>query len=337
MVDKVRPLKFENPTDGTQFNRKQTETDPNEDYLASKGIAFENNNNLLLDVDANGYVRVKDNNFTTPITIKEIYDLLIAHASRHLPNGADPLATGVATTLNADTVNAEGDANSFARANHTHDITTGTAVTIGANSSNQEGNSPSLARSNHTHDINTGVVSQQLPDQTNAEGASDNLARADHIHNIPTSVPVDTGTSNSQGTANSFSRSDHVHKTTVSTALAKSAVEVSTNSNTNIDLNGLELTPIAGTYILVCSVILSSNDRNSDNFIGIYVDDVLISDTEEAMENNQQNSTNNTYMTFIAMAKDVVLNGSNVVNVQVRTTSGTTTYYLRNLLAIKVG
>lgn len=41
------------------------------------------------------------------------------HASRHLPGGADPLTTDTAVEL-TDTTNAEGNANSFARANHTH-------------------------------------------------------------------------------------------------------------------------------------------------------------------------------------------------------------------------
>jgi hypothetical protein len=43
-----------------------------------------------------------------------------AHATRHLPNGADPLATGVAVSLSTSSANAVGIANSFARADHTH-------------------------------------------------------------------------------------------------------------------------------------------------------------------------------------------------------------------------
>jgi hypothetical protein len=46
-----------------------------------------------------------------------------SHASRHLPNGADPLATGAPTTaLSKNTSNAEGVANSFARSDHTHSV-----------------------------------------------------------------------------------------------------------------------------------------------------------------------------------------------------------------------
>lgn len=46
-----------------------------------------------------------------------------AHASRHLPNGADALATASASSISVGGANAEGIANSFARSDHTHAIT----------------------------------------------------------------------------------------------------------------------------------------------------------------------------------------------------------------------
>jgi len=42
MVDKVKPLKLEDDTSGTQINPFPKETNPSEDYLAAKGLAFEN-------------------------------------------------------------------------------------------------------------------------------------------------------------------------------------------------------------------------------------------------------------------------------------------------------
>lgn len=49
-VDKVKPLKIENPASGgTQTDSFPTETNPAQDYLAAKGIAFENLNTFLLD------------------------------------------------------------------------------------------------------------------------------------------------------------------------------------------------------------------------------------------------------------------------------------------------
>lgn len=166
------------------------------------------------------------------------------HASRHLPNGADALATAAASTLNGDTTNQVGSANSLARSDHSHNIETGSpsvnlsattanaegsaaelaradhshAINTGApssalsaNSSNAEGTSPNLARADHSHDLSTGVVSTQTPAQANAEGASANLARADHTHNMPVGTPSNVGAANSEGSASAFARQDHVH------------------------------------------------------------------------------------------------------------------------------
>lgn len=49
-----------------------------------------------------------------------------SHASRHLPNGADPLTT--ATAISVDGSNAEGIANSFARSDHQHTIASNTVT-----------------------------------------------------------------------------------------------------------------------------------------------------------------------------------------------------------------
>lgn len=48
-VDKVKPLKIEESTDGTENNLFPTETDPSEDYLAAKGVALENLDTFRLE------------------------------------------------------------------------------------------------------------------------------------------------------------------------------------------------------------------------------------------------------------------------------------------------
>jgi hypothetical protein len=58
-----------------------------------------------------------------------------AHASRHLPSGADPLTTASASSLTTSSTNATGSANSLARSDHTHAVSivygeaTGTGTT----------------------------------------------------------------------------------------------------------------------------------------------------------------------------------------------------------------
>lgn len=49
MVDKIKPLKLEDTTSGSSFNFTPTETSPSQDYLATKGIAFENSDSFLID------------------------------------------------------------------------------------------------------------------------------------------------------------------------------------------------------------------------------------------------------------------------------------------------
>ena len=169
-----------------------------------------------------------------------------AHATRHLPSGADPLATaapitavggntanqtgtanslarsdhqhdvatGVVSAQIPDQVNAEGSSNNLARADHVHNIATAApSAIIGANSTNSQGINASFSRSDHGHQLATGVPSTQTPDQTNAAGSSNNLARADHMHNIPTATAIglDANSTSTQGAAATFARSNHTH------------------------------------------------------------------------------------------------------------------------------
>lgn len=65
-----------------------------------------------LDLDGNDIVSVGTVNGVTVET----------HASRHLPNGSDPLTTASAIGLSSSSTNTTGTANSLARSDHTHSI-----------------------------------------------------------------------------------------------------------------------------------------------------------------------------------------------------------------------
>ena len=177
-----------------------------------------------------------------------------SHASRHLPNGDDSLATAIAVGLDGDTTNTIGIQNSFARSDHAHAISTGTAssqipdqanaegtsaslaradhvhnisaaaptANLSGDTANQEGVANSFSRSDHSHNLDTGAPSTQGPDNANAEGSSSNLARADHIHNIPAGTPsaITPDGGNVEGTSTSFARADHVHDLPAAAPLA---------------------------------------------------------------------------------------------------------------------
>lgn len=144
--------------------------------LAANAATNLNTVSTIVKRDASGNFAAND------LTVNQVNGVVVeAHASRHLPSGADPLTTAAPlVSLDANTTNSVGTANS-------------------------------LARSDHSHDIVTGAASTQTPNQTNAEGSSANLARADHVHNIPSGLPVQIGTSNFGGSAASFALSDHIH------------------------------------------------------------------------------------------------------------------------------
>ena len=115
------------------------------------------------------------------------------HASRHLPSGADPLATAIASGLDGDTTNTEGSAESFSRSDHTHSIATGNVSTLNPDQANAEGSSANLARADHIHNVPTDVAVELTPEAGNAEGASTSFARADHVHNIPSGAAATLG------------------------------------------------------------------------------------------------------------------------------------------------
>lgn len=90
MVDKVKPLKIEEATDGTQINFGPKETNPSEDYLSAKGIALENDDNTLIDKAADGQVQFTD----TTNGVKKVSDLLDAEQEVF-----DPTGTALSSTL----------------------------------------------------------------------------------------------------------------------------------------------------------------------------------------------------------------------------------------------
>jgi hypothetical protein len=59
-MDKVKPLKIETAIDGTQTDPFPVEANPNQDYLATKGISFENTIDKYIDCNPSGAIRFRD-------------------------------------------------------------------------------------------------------------------------------------------------------------------------------------------------------------------------------------------------------------------------------------
>lgn len=156
---------------------------------------------------------------------------ITAHASRHLPGGADALTTAAPTTsLSATTTNAAGAANSFSRSDHSHAILTGTPSTLTPDQANAVGTSANLARADHIHQIATAAPVQATADGSNGQGSSTSFSRADHKHDIATAAPValTPNTGNVAGVSTSVARADHQHN--IATAAAVGLDASSTNT-----------------------------------------------------------------------------------------------------------
>lgn len=79
MVDKVRPLKLESSTSGgTDLDPFPTEVNTAQDYVATKGIAFENNDNRLFDLSGSGEIQYKDAIQTAYLKLNDIGALAFA-------------------------------------------------------------------------------------------------------------------------------------------------------------------------------------------------------------------------------------------------------------------
>lgn len=246
--------------------------------------------------------------------INEIAALSLAHASRHLPSGADPLTTAApAANLSSTTTNATGSANS-------------------------------LARSDHSHAIATGTPSTQNADQSNAAGSSANLAKADHVHNIPTAAAsaLTTSSTNTQGSAGTFSKSDHTHQVSIINDEAIETATTTTTSGTDVLMNSMTLTPVAGTYMVWFSSTFQSSSSNANIFFSIYVGGVQKADSERSVQPRVDASgglggNNNLTINLNGSTNGkVTVNGAQAIEIRWRRSAGTASALQRTLNIIKL-
>lgn len=93
MVDKVKPLKIETATDGSQANPFPVETNPDEDYISAKGMSFENSDDFLVE-KVGGMIKVRhpDRTFKPTlsgddITVYEIFSSPVQIDANRLMKG----------------------------------------------------------------------------------------------------------------------------------------------------------------------------------------------------------------------------------------------------------
>lgn len=169
----------------------------------------------------------------------------------------DGVATGATNTALASTAPVDvdksaavvGSGATAAKADHKHDISTAAAVGL-TDSTNAEGNATSLARSNHTHGHGNRAGGSLHADVV-AAGASGFMTGADKTKldgvatgatNTPlsNSNPANVGTTAAPGSGTSASKDDHVHDLTFATWNA-----VAAEANASISVAGQKITNLA--------------------------------------------------------------------------------------------
>jgi len=291
-----------------------------------------------------------------------------AHASRHLPNGADPIATaapltavggnttnGVGTanslarsdhqhaivtdvpvTQNPDQSNAAGTSNSLARADHVHNIPAAAPTTnLSPATSNAEGSGTSFARNDHTHAVATALVGDITaiqPDDSAAAGTANTFARGDHRHAIDAAAPVNTGVANSEGASTSFARADHVHNTILANQTVTATADDTTASGTDNDIAGMTITPAAGTYFVSFSGSVNSSANSATRMvISIYAGVTQVSGSERDIGiSGGANVCAHTQAV-------VTVNGSEAIEARWRAVVGTQTCHDRSMTIIRLG
>lgn len=110
-----------------------------------------------------------------------------AHASRHLPNGADPITTAQASEI-TDSTNSEGNANSLARSNHGHAHGNRGGGSLHAAATTSVAGFLSSTDKTKLDGVASGATNTPLgsatpqPIGTATTGVSSNASHEDHVH-----------------------------------------------------------------------------------------------------------------------------------------------------------
>ncbi len=181
---------------------------------------------------------------------------IVSHATRHSPDGADPLATGPPVEI-SDFAISSGAANFYARSDHVHPHgargggnlhSLATTTTAGFMSPTEKillgnvGNANGLALLDSTGNISinqipSGNVVGLGANSLLARGTANSFARSDHVHSIATSAPIAIVPNQtiSAGTSNALARADHVHS-------------IATGSPTRLQIGGSNEEGSANTF-----------------------------------------------------------------------------------------
>lgn len=147
-----------------------------------------------------------------------------------------------------------------------------------------------------------------------------------------TTAPQDTGIANSAGTSTAHARADHVHNTVVTTARITGLTGSNTSGTTYTAIASFSITPPAGSYVFDYNLVVSATLNNATINASVFKNGTQITDSE---------------MTIMVRsgARDMIsggtsvqtANGTDVFDVRVSTSGGTTTTLNRIFKSLRVG
>lgn len=226
------------------------------------------------------------------------------HASRHLPNGADPLATGVPVTIG--TSNSIGVANAFSRQDHVH----------------AHGNQPGGSLHAEATQSTAGFMSSS--DKTRLDNIEDTIgiqlttgaADADTVVRTDANGRLD----------NSFIDLSRIYQT--------STTSFSTTSTTFTTISETTITPAAGTYMVYYNSTAQSNSNNTTFEFAFFLNGTVISNTVR-----QYNVTTSGIRLGATIIAVITVNGTDQIDTRLRVTAAgsTITTYNRSMTAVRIG
>jgi hypothetical protein len=123
MADLVKPLKIENPASGgTETDPFPVEANPSEDYLSAKGLAFENLDTRIMDLDGSGNIQFKD---ATETSYMQLWKLRRAIYEIFDPAGSTLVSTNTEAAIKEIATNVGTSSRAFTFASYGGNANTG--------------------------------------------------------------------------------------------------------------------------------------------------------------------------------------------------------------------